>query len=89
MSKVKDAPFLRKLKQSLRSELAAVGIEAKVHTEAVPTTQLYRVTVVAPQFKVLNHSERQNVIWRIVEKSLSPQEQLRISMIMTLAADEI
>ena len=48
----------------------------------------YRVTVVAPQFKALKHSERQSLVWRIAERVLSPNEQLRISMILTLTRDE-
>ncbi len=55
----------------------------------VPTTRLYRVAVLAPKFKELKHSERQNLVWRITERAISPDEQMRISMILTLTPDEM
>jgi hypothetical protein len=87
-SRVKAPPsFLDRLKAALISALAANDIGAKVHTEGVPTTKLYRVAVLAPKFKALEHSERQNLVWRIADSALSPDEQLHISMILTLTPD--
>ena len=89
MPKVKPAPaFLTQLKTALIDGLGVSKIKAVVQAEPVPTTHLYRVTVVAPQFKVLKHSERQSLVWRIAERALSPDDQLRISMILTLTRDE-
>lgn len=89
MPKVKNAPaFLTQLKKALVDDLEVSKIKAEVYTEPVPTTLLYRVTVVAPQFKALKHSERQSLVWRIAERALSPDDQLRISMILTLTRDE-
>jgi len=89
-SKVKAPPsFMERLKAALISALAANDISAKVRTERVPTTKLYRVGVLAPKFKALKHSERQNLIWRIADSALSPDEQLHISMILTLTPDEV
>jgi hypothetical protein len=88
--KIKDAPpFLDRLKAALISALAANDISAKVRTERVPTTKLYRVAVLAPKFKEMKHSERQNLVWRIADSALSPDEQLHISMILTLTPDEV
>lgn len=80
--------FLTRLKKALIDDLAAQKIKAEVYTEPVPTTRLHRVTVVAPKFKALKHSERQGLVWRIAEQALSPDEQLRISMILTLTREE-
>jgi hypothetical protein len=89
MAKLKRAPaFLTRLEKALVDDLKANKINAEVDTEPVPTTLLYRVTVVAPKFKALKHSERQSLVWRIAEKALSPDEQLRISMILTLTREE-
>jgi hypothetical protein len=89
MAKVKrPPPFLTRLEQALVDDLKANQIKADVDIEAVATTRLYRVTVVAPKFKALKHSERQSLVWRIAEKTLSPEEQLRISMILTLTREE-
>jgi hypothetical protein len=81
-------PFLTRLKNALVSTLAANGIEADVDSEPVPTTRLYRVAVRAPKFKMLKHSERQNLVWRIADHAISPDEQMRVSMILTLTPDE-
>ena len=90
MAKVKRAPvFLTRLEKALVDDLKAGGIQAQVDTEPLPTTRLYRVTVVAPKFKALKHSERQSLVWRITEKTLSPDDQLRISMILTLTREEV
>jgi hypothetical protein len=89
MAKLKTAPgFVDHLKHVLADELKNIGINAKVVVEAVPTTRLYRVMVQAPKFKALKHSERQSLVWRIAEQTLSPEEQLRVSMIVTLTPSE-
>ena len=87
---VKKKPsFLDRLKTGLINSLDKNGIDAVVDTEKVPTTKLYRVIVLAPKFKALKHSERQNLVWRIADSALSPDEQLHISMILTLTPDEV
>ncbi len=90
MAKVKDrSSFLDRLETARTSSLGKNEITAKVDTEKVPTTKLYRVMVLAPKFKALKHSERQNLVWRIADSALSPDEQLHISMILTLTPDEV
>ena len=91
MSKVSTSPttFIHKLKEALADGLSAVGIDAEVTFEAVRMTKLYRVLVVAKQFKHMRPSERQDLVWRIASSTLSPAEQLRISMILTLTPDEM
>ena len=89
MAKISKPPaYVEQLTKALIRDLKKSGIDAVVEAEAVPTTLLYRIHVLAPQFKNMTHSERQNVVWRIAEKALSPDDQLRISMIVTLANDE-
>jgi hypothetical protein len=81
--------FVATLKRAIINDLKSGGIKAKVEFEPVPTTKLYRITVLAPQFEKLRHFERQNLVWRIAEKTLSPNEQLRVSMILTLTPQEL
>ena len=81
-------PFVTKLRKALVDSLMAHGVNAKVSVQAVPTTKLYRVFVRAEQFKHMRHSERQSVVWRIADSALSPEDQMRISMILTLTDDE-
>lgn len=80
--------FLRRLKKALANDLKEIDIPAKVGSQRVPGTKLHRVMVLAPKFKALRHTERQDLVWRIAEKTLSWDEQLRISMIVTLTPDE-
>ncbi|RPI64086.1 MAG: hypothetical protein EHM48_01415 [Planctomycetaceae bacterium] len=84
----KSAGFVSKLEKDIVNELKAIGIKAKVTSEPVPTTKLFRLMVLSPQFKEMYHSERQSLVWRITEKAISQADQNRISMILTLTADE-
>ncbi|MCX7014633.1 MAG: hypothetical protein NTW86_19125 [Candidatus Sumerlaeota bacterium] len=81
-------PFLANLKKSLIDVLKENGIVAEVDTEPVPTTRMHRVYVLAPRFKAMRHSERQELVWRIAEKTLPTEDQFRISMILTLTPEE-
>jgi hypothetical protein len=49
----------------------------------------HRLTVIAAKFAKLGFSERQAVVWRIVDGSLDKPEQLFISMIVTLTPSEL
>ena len=90
VKRAKTAPlFLSRLKKALVETLKQNGIEAKVRSEPVPYTKLYRLAVLSPQFKAMRHSERQSLVWRIAERAVSPDEQMRISMILTLTSEEM
>jgi hypothetical protein len=80
--------FAQRVKTALNDGLKAVDIKAKITTEPIPNTKLLRVSAVAEKFESLRPSERQDLVWRIVSKSLSDAEQLRISMILTLTPKE-
>ena len=89
MARVKKPPvFLDRLMKALVKGLKTSGIAAEVDSEPVPSTKLHRVIVLAPRFKALKHTERQNLVWRIAEQALSADEQLKISVILTLTPDE-
>lgn len=81
--------FARRIRSSLSEELANAGVEAAVETERVPTTRLHRVMVTAKKFGQLRPSERQDLVWRIIKQHFSAEEQLLISMILTLTPDEL
>ena len=88
MATITAQAFRQKLKSVLLSGLAAGGIKAEVEMESIPGTKLTRVLVTARKFKNLRPSERQDLVWRIVEQHFTPDDQLLISMIMTLATNE-
>lgn len=84
----KIPPFVVKLKKALQDRLKKAGIEAKIESEPVEGTKLYRFIVLARKFKSMSHTERQGLVWRIAEQELSPEENLLVSMIMTLTPAE-
>jgi hypothetical protein len=86
-TKSSDA-LLERLQSALIAGLKTGGISAEVDIEPVEMTKLHRVTVLAPKFKKMMHSERQDLVWRIAEQVLTPEEQLLISMILTLTPAE-
>jgi hypothetical protein len=93
MAKVKDTPrpslpdrVISALKAGLKtSGFAVEGVEI----EPIKGTKLFRVTVVARGFDKIWVTERQDLVWRILDQSLSPAEQLRISMVVTLSPSEV
>ena len=91
MAKTRPAPpkFDAKLKQAIREGLARGGIEADISLERIPGTKLRRVLVVSKQFDKMRPSERQDLVWRIVGQRFSQEDQLLISMIVTLAPSEL
>ena len=72
-----------------REDLRALGLKSTVRVEPAGTTKLFRFFVVSDGFKTLRHSERQNIVWRVVDRTLSPEDAIKVSMIMTLATTEL
>lgn len=93
MAKLRTRPsrpkFVTKLVDALSQTLAELGIDAEVDSQAVPGTKLHRIMVVSRKFDKMRYTEAQNVVSRIAESVLTPQEQLRISMILTLTPKEL
>ncbi len=81
--------FANRIRRVLREGLANSGVNATVRTEAVRGTRLRRVLVTANEFEHLEPSERQNLVWRIIGQDFVPEEQLQISMILTLTPQEL
>ncbi len=90
MADVNGTPeFVLKLKDALAKNLRKVGIlRGKIEFEPVPGTKLYRFVVLAKSFEDMGHTERQDLVWRIADRVLSKDEQLCISMILTMTSDE-
>jgi hypothetical protein len=78
------APFARRLEKHMEEQLAKAGLDADVIVEAVPSTKLHRVYVIAKEFEHLTHSERQDLVWRLANEVLTPDEGILISIIYTL-----
>jgi acid stress-induced BolA-like protein IbaG/YrbA len=84
-----DSPaFVQTLANQLRSQLQENGLLADLRVEQVTGTKMFRFYVVSDGFADMIHSERQSLVWRIVDQVLEPSEAIKISMIMTLTKEE-
>jgi acid stress-induced BolA-like protein IbaG/YrbA len=81
--------FAERVRQILREDLRKSGLDVDVRIEPIPDTRLHRVIIVSQQIQQLGPAERQNLVWRIIGEHLTRDEQLQISMILTLSPDEI
>lgn len=91
MAKVKTrrVAFGQKLEEKLVSGLRQAGIHVDDCTiEPIRGTRLHRVLLLSKGFRHLTASERQSVVWRIVDAHFSADDQMRISMILTLTPGE-
>jgi hypothetical protein len=81
--------YLSAFLERLEADLKKAGIQADVDTESVRGTRLHRVMVVSPNFRNMRQGERQDLVWRIADNTLTPEQQLRISMIITVTPTEL
>ena len=81
--------FAERLLEALKQGLAKVGISAEIEVEPVPTTLLHRVLVVSPQWGNLSFSDRQEVVWRVLDHAFPRDEHLYVSSIWTMTPDEM
>ena len=95
MAKVKNARssarngFEERLIKALKADLRAAGVSVKsVTAEPVRGTKLHRAMVVAKGFDELGFTERQDLIWRIISRHFTPEEQLQISTVYAFSPDE-
>jgi hypothetical protein len=85
----KPQEFDARIRRVLLDGLKTAGIKARIFIEPLQRTRLHRVTVISSEFGQLRPTERQDLIWRIINQEFSPEEQLQISMIVTLSPHEL
>lgn len=90
MQGIKRPPrFLKQAERAIIDSLAIDGIRAEVDAQRIPFTKCYRLAVLSAQFKAMRFMERQDLLWRIVQKAISREEQMRISTIWAVTPDEL
>jgi hypothetical protein len=91
MAQVIAAPsgFGERLQSVIENGLRSRNIDATVEIEHVPDVDMFRVLVTTPKFRNLWGSERQGLIWRIIEDAFSREEQYRISGVFALTPKEM
>jgi acid stress-induced BolA-like protein IbaG/YrbA len=63
--------------------------DAKVEAEKIGPKGRYRFAVVSPKFKKMTQLKRQDAIWAVVDKVLSRDATLDISLILAYAPEEL
>jgi hypothetical protein len=93
MPKMKAKPrtsLATRVAAALKSGLKLAGFAVEqIETQPIRGTKLFRVTLVAKGFEKLWTTERQDLVWRILNQSFNREEQLQISMIITLSPGEL
>lgn len=84
-----QAGFSSRLERVVKEGLSTAGIKAVTMTERVPGTKLIRLIVMAAAFEQLGPTERQNLVWRIIDSKFSSDEQMRISLVVALSKKEL
>jgi len=88
MSERRVPPKILKVAKALKTELSA-----KVEIERLPLDDpwpdQFKIAVVSPRFKSLDYFKRQDLIWPIVNRILSPGEALAISIILAFSPNEL
>jgi acid stress-induced BolA-like protein IbaG/YrbA len=88
MSERRVPPKLLKVAKALKTALSAeVEIERLPMDD--PWPDQFRIAVVSPRFKSLNHFKRQDLIWPIVNRILGAEELLAISVILAFSPNEL
>lgn len=81
--------FVGVLADTIKDTLGTLRIKCEIRWERVTGTNLVRIFVISKQFRKMRHSERQNLVWRIAENTLTEAQLYKISMILTLSPDEL
>jgi len=91
MSESKLPAKLRRLVKAFKLELGAeVEVERVDSPDPWPDRFRFRLAVVSPKFKAMNHLRRQEVVWEIVNRFLGPGEQLSIlSIFLAFSPNEL
>jgi hypothetical protein len=74
----------QKLASKLKHEFGG-----EVEVERVSPTGLYRFSLLSKAFNGVPHLKRQDRIWEVVKPTLTPDQQLDISLILAYAPDDI
>jgi stress-induced morphogen len=82
---------LKQLVKAFKTELGAeVEVERVESPDPWPDRFRFRLAVVSPKFKEMNHLRRQELVWKIVNRILEPGEQLSIlSIILAFSPNEL
>lgn len=84
MSKKELPAEIRKVADLFRKELTA-----RVDVEPVSGTKRYRLAVMSKQFDKMDHLDRQDRLWDLVDQVLTKKQSRTISLILAFAPKEL
>jgi len=79
-----EPAYVVRLTDALRQKLPGAEVE---HEQL--RADRYRFVVTWPQFDAMEHPERQELVWDVVEHSLDPADFMKVSMILTLGNEDL
>ena len=83
-----DTPaFVQNLIDALTKNLGDAGLECEIKIEPVAGTKMYRFFVISDGFAAMQHSERQTVVWRIVDKAVPQSDAVKAGGVALLSAE--
>ena len=74
--------------QELITSLALSDIKAKVFSKPIVTLKLRRFYVISKDFKRVDYSKRQEIIWKIIKHKFTFEEFMFISTFYILTPNE-
>ena len=77
-----------RLRGELTNGFAEREINARVELEESGLPGRYRIYITAPEFEQLTEVERQDVLWQILRERWTREDQLRITLALTLSQQE-
>jgi hypothetical protein len=81
--------FQIKLTRVLQQALHSAGIKDPTIDVEPAALGKVRVWIVSDDFEALTTSDRQDIVWRALEKHFDPSDLVRISMVLTFTAREL
>ena len=61
----------------------------EAEAEQVAADGRYRFAIVSPRFESMPHLRRQDDVWKVVDEVLTREETLDVSLVLTMAPDEL
>jgi len=79
---------VRKLTRAIKTEYSG-EVEVERVSSADSWPDRFRFAVVSPKFKSMTPMQRQDKLWDIVDRVMTPEESLAISIILAFSPSEL
>lgn len=87
--RAKSKAIGEKIKTAIELAFKSQRFVVDVSVEYIPRSPFMRISVVSACFEKINHADRQNIVWKVIQNSLNPNEQFCIASTYTHAPNEL